>query len=66
MEANADKHHLLINKTKGIFQIKTGNETVSSKYEKLLEAEVDHELIFNEHVSSLCKKASQKQMLSHE
>ena len=60
MKANADKHHLLINKTKGIFQIKIGNETVSGKYEKLLEAEVDHELIFNEHVSSLCKKASQK------
>ena len=60
MKVNADKHHLLINKTKGIFQIKIGNETVSSKYEKLLEAEVDHELIFNEHVSSLCKKASQK------
>ena len=41
--------------------MKISNETVSnSKYEKLLGVKVDHELNFNEHVSSLCKKASQK------
>ena len=61
MKANPDKYHLLINNTKKSFQIKIGNETVSnSKYEKLLGVKVDHELNFNEHVSSLCKKASQK------
>ena len=61
MKANPDKYHLLINNTKESFQIKIGNETVSnSKYEKLLGVKVDHELNFNEHVSSLCKKASQK------
>ena len=61
MKANPDKYHLLINNTKESFQIKIGNETVSnSKYEKLLEVKIDHELNFNEHVSSLCKKASQK------
>ena len=32
----------------------------NSKYEKLLGVKVDHELNFNEHVSSFCKKASQK------
>ena len=38
-----------------------GNEAVSnSKYEKFLEVKVDHELYFNEHVSSFCKKANQK------
>ena len=43
------------------FQIKIGNEAVSnSKYEKLLEVKEDHEFNFNEHVSSLCKKTSQK------
>ena len=61
MKANPDKYHLLINNTKESFQIKIGNETVSnSKYEKLLGVKIDHELNFNEHVSSLCKKASQK------
>ena len=60
-KANPDKSHLLINSTKESFQIKIGSETVSnSKYEKLLGVKVDHELNFNEHVSSLCKKASQK------
>ena len=61
MRANADKYYLLKNNTKEIFQIKIGNETVSnSKYEKLLGVKVDHELNNNEHVSSLCKEASQK------
>ena len=61
MKANPDKYHLLINNTKESFQIKIGNETVSnSKYEKLLGVKIDHELNFNEHVSSLSKKASQK------
>ena len=61
MKANPDKYHLLIKNTKESFQIKIGNETVSnSKYEKLLGVKIDHELNFNEHVSSLCKKASQK------
>ena len=61
MKTNSDKYHLLINNTKESFQIKIGNETVgNSKYEKLLGVKVDHELSFNEHVSSLCKKTSQK------
>ena len=59
MKANPDNYHLIINNTKEIFQIKNGNETVRrSKYEKLLRVKVDHELNFNEHVSSLCKEAS--------
>ena len=54
MKANPDKYYLLINNTKEGFQIKISNETVSnSKYEKLLGVKVDHELNFNEHVSSL-------------
>ena len=61
MKANPDKYHLLINNTKKSFEIKIGKERVSnSKYEKLLGVKVDHELNFNKHVSSLCKKASQK------
>ena len=61
IKVKPDKYHLLINNTKKSFQKKIGNETVSnSKYEKLLGVKIDHELNFNEHVSSLCKKASQK------
>ena len=61
MKEIPDKYHLLMNNTKESFQIKIGNETVSnSKYEKLLGVKVDHELSFNELVSSLCKRASQK------
>ena len=61
IKANPDKYHLLINNTKESFQIKICNETVSnSKYEKLPGVKVDHELNFNGHVTSLCKKASQK------
>ena len=60
MKVNPDTHHLLINNIKESFQIKIGNKTVSnSKYKKLLGVKVDHELIFNEHVS-LCKEAIQK------
>ena len=61
MKTNSEKYHLLINKTKENFQIKIGSEAVSNrKYEKFLRVKVDHELNFNEHVSLLCKKASQK------
>ena len=40
MKANPEKYHLVINNTKECFQVKIGNETVtSSKYEKLLGGE---------------------------
>ena len=53
MKADPHKFHLLINNTKENFQIMIGNEAVSnSKYEKLLRVKVDHELNFNEQVSS--------------
>ena len=61
MKANPDKYYLLMNNTEERFQIKFRNETVSnSKYGNLLGIKVDHELNFNQHVSSLCKKANQK------
>ena len=42
-------------------QIKLGNKTITnSKCEKLLGIKIDKELNFNEHVQSLCEKASQK------
>ena len=49
-----NKYHLLVNNTKERFQIKIGNKTVgNNKYAKLLGIKVDHEIDFNEHVSSL-------------
>ena len=61
MKTNPEKYHLLINNIKESFQIKIGNETVTnSKYENMLGVKIDHELNFNEHASSLCKKADQK------
>ena len=61
MKANHDKYHLLINNTKESYQIKMGNEIVRNrKYEKLLGVKIHHELNFNEHVSLLCRKISQK------
>ena len=60
VKANSKKSHFLL----------TSNEQVNlnlddliiktSKSEKLLGINIDHFLTFNEHVSKLCKKASQK------
>ena len=48
IKANPDKYHLLLNNTKESFQVKIDIETViNTKYEKLLEVKVDHELNFN-------------------
>ena len=61
MKTKPNRYLLLISNTKESFQIKFGNKTVSNnKYEKLLGVKIDHEFNFNEHVSSLCKNASQK------
>ena len=60
MKANADKCHLLVTRDTdvtakiGEFDVKNGRE------EKLLGVKIDKKLSFENHVSSLCKKASQK------
>ena len=64
-KANPKKSHFLL----------TSNEQVNlnlddliiktSKSEKLLRINIDHFLTFNEHVSKLCKKASQNCVLLH-
>ena len=60
MKANADKCHLLVTRdtyvtTKiGEFDVK------NSRKEKLLGVKIDSKLSFENHISSLCEKASQK------
>ena len=61
MKANPDKYHLLVNKNMGVCNLKVGDEFISNtSSEKLLGIKIDQEFNFNEHVTSLCKKASQK------
>ena len=60
MKANADKCHLLVSSDESCtakiedFSIKNSTE------EKLLEVKFDSNLSFESHITSLCKKASQK------
>ena len=60
MQANPDKCHLLVtNKTLTSVNI-NGFQITNSTEEKLLGIKFDSKLSFENHVSSLCKKVSQK------
>ena len=60
MKANADKCHLLVT-TNGAVSANMGEFVINkSNEEKLLCIKIDTKLSFENHVSSLCKKASQK------
>ena len=60
MKANADKCHLLVTRDTDV-TAKIGEcDVKNSREEKLLGIKIDSKLFFQNHVSSLCKKASQK------
>ena len=65
MKVNADKCHLLVTTNTAVsvnieeFVINNSNEEIYTK-ENLLVIKLDTKLSFENHVSSLCKKASQK------
>ena len=60
LKANPDKCHLLINTDENI-ALKIKNETITnSSNEKLLGILFNNKFDFNEHVTLLCRKASQK------
>ena len=60
LKANPDKCHLFVNTT-GNIRINVRNETISnSSNQKLLDIRFNSNFRFDDHVASLCKKASQK------
>ena len=60
LKANPDKCHLFVNTT-GNIRISVRNETISnSSNQKLLGIRFNSNFRFDDHVASLCKKASQK------
>ena len=60
LKANPDKCHLFVNTT-GNIRINVRNETIStSANQKLLDIRFNSNFHFDDHVASLCKKASQK------
>ena len=61
LKANPNKFHLLLSETDRNLSVKVDNyEIFNTNYQKLLSIKLDNKLKFNEHVSRLCKKASQK------
>ena len=60
-KANPDKFHLLLSNKNLDFKINiNNNEIFNSENEKLLGITIDNKLSFNNHVTNLCKKATQK------
>ena len=61
MKPNEDKSHLFVVNPVQELSVKLGNETiVNSTSVNLLGIKIDEKLNFNEHVTKLCKKGSQK------
>ena len=60
VKINADKCHLFVS-TNNTVKIKIGHfDITNSKSEKLLGANFDHKLSFDDHISELCKNTSRK------
>ena len=61
LKANPDKFHLLLSDPSEELTIKIDNvEHKNSKSQKLLGITIDNKLTFNDHVTEICTKASQK------
>ena len=59
-KANPEKYHLLVSINEKRYLNVEGSEISNSKCKKLLEVKIDPKLLFDSHVKSMCKKASQK------
>lgn len=61
LKANPDKSHLLLNSTDyNLFAMIDSHKITNSEHVKLLGITIDNGLSFNQHVTKLCKKATQK------
>ena len=61
LKANPDKFHLLLSDPSETYSVNVGNCNVqNSKCETLLGIKIDNKLTFDDHVSTICSKASQK------
>ena len=60
MKANSDKSHLLLSKSTSSTANVNGDIIKNSESEKLLGVTIDYKLNFEEHLSKVCDKASQK------
>ena len=60
MKANPDKCHLLLSKSENFEANINGNKISNTKFEKLLGVTLDHQLNFDQHISNICKTASNK------
>ena len=60
MKSNGNKCHLLVSTSDKVNSKIENVNIYNSKCEKLLGVKFDHKLIFDDHVSELCKKASRK------
>ena len=62
MKPNDDKCHLIVCNQENV-SVKLGNETIhTTDLVDLLGVKIDKYLIFSEHVSELCKKATRNYM----
>ena len=60
-KANPEKFHLILSDPSDQHSVLVGNNSIqNSKCEKLLGIKIDNKLTFDEHVSCICSKASQK------
>ena len=61
LKTNTDKFHLLLSDPSKEHSMEIENfDLQNSQYEKLLGVKIDNKFTFNEHVKSICTKASQK------
>ena len=59
MKPNGDKRHLLVTTEKSV-SINNDGSNIENKEQQLLDIKLDSPLSFKGHITSLCKKASQK------
>ena len=59
MKANADKCHIIVTKDTDVTAKIREFDVKNSREEEILGVKIDSKLSFENHVSSLCKKASQ-------